>query len=602
MIVVPIFIPLLFILLTYFLKDKFAKSTIVFSCSGALLVYFFIIGGSPWGGIFEGSLKWLKIINIDMGIGFGINPVNSLILMTLLLVTSFFSSSYLKNFQNAEIKKHVRLLLVAILLLLVGIMATEIITFFISWGALGALNFYESRKRLRIEDKNSKFFYIGMDIAFMFFGLLLLSLMFSSASFDIINEKINDVVQEEKDIIYVGFLFLSLAIFTRTLIFPFLLGYRKRFVEENVSFHGFQFLTTVPLGYVLILKINQIMNGYFFSNIFLILGITTSFIILISALTRNNAVEILNLENGSMLGMIYALLGLGQISTSIIIFITFLLLKNSINMLFLTMPNKTTSKKFFLPMVLLMGAYIGFPGLTNFFPFFDVTWAFWNQGVSFYVFMFIILNGVLHVKLLTIIFDLKKMFSSGVNQERLGFRSILALLPGLISLIMVFYCIPSNLSSTNAEIMKEKISPYLADKIVSTGSVQEQNIVMILLFFGIVVSILMGGYFYIFKENSIFLKTIKKYFFWINEFINQGQTSEKFLRRGSFQKENIWKYFPQSYLSEKMKTVNIYAEKIVVPFRGKRVETINVSLMQIFAMIAFCLLLFLLGMGWKKFI
>ena len=602
MIAVLVAVLLMFMLLSCFLEEKFAKSIVMLSCLGTLLAYFFIVGGRPFDGIFEENLKWLKVMNMDMGIGFAANPVNSLILMALLFVILFFAPLYLKNFQEIEIKKHMRLLMLTVLFLIVGVMSTGIITFFISWLALGAIGFVESRKRLDGKKKNYKFFYVGMDGTLMFFGLLLLSLMFSSTSFDVINEKFGEVIQEEKDIVYVGFLFLSLAVFIRSFIFPFLFNYRDGVAGDKTSFHVFEFLTRVPLGYVLILKISQAMNAYFFSNIFFVLGIATFFIMLLSALMKNDAIEILNLENGSMVGMVYALLGLGQISTSVIIFVTFLLLKSSINMLFLTIPDKKSSKKIFFPMVLLMGAYIGLPGLTNFFLFFDAALAFQSQGASFYIFIFMLLNGILHVKLLSLIFDFKEMFSSHATREQMGIQSVMVLFPGLLSWLMVLYCIPPNLSSGNAQIMKEKISPHLADKAVSIGSVQEQNIVMILLFASIILSVLLGGYFYIFKEKSRFLETIKKYFFWINEFANQEQSSKKSSQTSSFQKEYIWKYCPNIHLFEKFKMMNIYTEKIMAPLREARVETINVSLIQMFAMIIFCLLLFLLGMGWEKFI
>ena len=546
------------------------------------------------------SWDWLSIMNMDMRIGFASNFVNSLVLMTLLLVMAFFLPVFLRDEKHGSIKKGVCLPLVSIFFLLIGILSTDIITFFAAWLISGIVNFIENNDPLDRE-KISKFFYLGMDNFLMFSSLLLFALAFSSSDFDIINKEIINVAQKEKGIIYSGFFLLSAAIFIRSSLFPFLFNYRKNCVEENPSVHTFHVLTIIPLGYILTIKINQAMNIPFFSNMFFVLGMTTSFILLCSALTKENPVEILNLENGSFMGVIYALVGLGHFSTSLVVFISFILLKSSINMLFLTASKKNSNKEIFLPMVLLVGAYVGIPGLTHFFLFFDAAWMFWAKRASPYFFVFVILHGILYVKLLSIIFDFKNMFSTGAFLGKLKGQALMAIFPGLLSLLMIFYCIPSNLASTNDQILKNKISLYFRNEFTPANSIQEQNIVMILLFLSIAGGVLLGGYFYVFRQSPSFLITLKEWFFWVNKLVDYDWGLNRVSQSLLMKKESRQKNKVEALAVGGLEMINVYIGKIIVCFKKIKIKTVDALLMQIFFIMGFSLLVILWGLGWKNF-
>ena len=557
---------------------------VTFSCLGILLAYFFGVEWKPLEVVSEQGWIWLTTMDIDMGIGFAVNPINSLILITLLFVL-FILSSF-------GMQKNQYLFLGSIVFLLTGVLSTGIIMFFISWLMLGIISFCEEN-----EERVAKFFYTGMDILLMLFGLLLLSIVFSSGKFDAINEKFNEITHQEEGIVYLGFIILSLSIFARCSIFPFLFNYKKDAIGRDPVSYLFPFLTVIPLGYVLTLKINQAMNIPFFSNIFFAFGMLTALIILFVALTKDSAVEILNLENGSMMGMIYALSGLGQVSTSLIIFVTFVLLKSSINMLFLTMPEKKAPKKYLVPMILLTGAYVGLPGLTNFFPLFDATWVFWGEGMALLIFAFIILHGILHIKLLSTIFDFKTVFPSGPGLGRLNAKSMIALFPGVISLLIIFCSVPSNLSSSNPQILKEKISAYVGVESTPILSMQEYNIAMILLFVSVLVGILLGVYFYIVKAKQSSYLIIKMNISWINKFIDYNWGLYKIPQTLLLSEEGGYKYSLAG-----LETGFIYIERAGTFLKSFRVRSVDGLLLQTFVIIGFCLIIFLLGVGWEQFI
>ena len=601
MILLPLIVSLFFVLSAFFSGKRLVQLVVTPAYVGMLVAYFFAVKWKPLDMVADQNLDWLMIMNMDIGLGFVVNPANSLLLITLLLVFLFFLPFFLEGSEKANLKKKICLLLSSTFFIMTGILSAGIVTFFISWLMLGIVGFVESGEYLDRDKRRSKFFYIGMDGFLMFFGLLLLSVISSSARFDVINEKFQYIAQEEKGIVLLAFLMLLSAVFIRTSFFPFLFNYRKEMVARSPHVHMFQFLTALPLGHVLIIKLSQAMDVPLFSNIFFILGMITSFVVLLVALTRSKAIEILNLENGAMAGIVYALLGLGQIATSLILLISFLLLKSSINMLFLSISNKDAKRNYFLPMILLTGAYVGVPGLTNFFPFFDVAWVFWGAGASSWFFAFVILSGILYVKLLSIIFDFKDMISSERLWGRLKGRSLVALFPGFVSLLMIFYCIPPNLASANAQILKGKIFSYFGKEPISAGSMQEQNIVMILLFVSVVAGILLGAYIYVIRRKPL-PWSIKDRFVWVEQLINYGQVFDKIPQTLLVQKEYVGKHQLLAHVSRQFRAMCGRAEEAIVRFRRISSGSTNVLLMQTFAMMGLCLLAFFLGLGWKNFI
>ena len=542
MIVLFLTVSLLFVLIAFFSGDKIVKFAVAPSCMGMLITYFFAIEWNPFDTVSSQNLEWLTVMSVDVGLGFSVNPVGSLLLMTLLLIALFFLPLVLESFHGSNAKRKVFLSLSSIFFLMTGILSTGMVMFLISWLILGVIVFTDSSEHFDRDERVSKFFYIGMDGFLMFFGLLLLSAMFSSTSFNVINDKFGHIVQEEKGIVLLGFLIVSTAVFIRSSLFPFLFGsYGKDSVVRSPYVHMFRFLTMTPLGYILMVKMNQAMNIPFFSNMFFVLGMTTSFIVLIAALTRNSAVEILNLENGAMMGMAYALLGLGQVATSVIFFVAFLLLKSSITMLFSIMQNKNSKKKYFIPMTLLVGAYVGIPGLTNFFPFFDAAWAFWGMGAGPFLFAFVVLNGVLYAKLISIIFNFKSIFSSEPVLEKMNKRIWLALFPGIVSFLGIFYCIPPNLASVNSQILKGKILKYFGRESVAAGSMQEQNIVMILLFVSVAGGISLGTYIFIARRKSLPWERARIRFDWINRVMDWEWGLDKLSQTLLIPKGSVWK-------------------------------------------------------------
>ena len=597
MIILPIITALLLVVISSFSKGKFAKIITLLCPSAVILTYFFAVELNPFGTVQEQSFEWLRIMSVDMKISLAANFINSLLSMTLLLIISIFSLSHLRSASYSKFSQSF-----SILFLLIGILSADIITFFISWGALGVMTFIGTREYLHGEKRVSKFSYLGIDNFFMFAGLLLLSLACSSTSFNVINEKIQYMFLEEDDILYWGFLMVSLAIVIRSSLFPFLFDCRENIVSSDPSMHLFRLLNMVPLGCILMIKMNQAMNIYFFSNIFFILGLLTSFIMLLAALTRTNVAEMLNLENGSMLGMVYALFGLGQASSALILFITFLLLKSSISIMFSSMSDEKTKNKAFLPVVFLIGAYIGVPGLTNFFPFLDAAWAFWSKKSSAYIYAFSILNGILYVKILSAVFNFKKISSSEVLPGKFSKQLLIGCLPGVLSLLMIFYCLPPNLASTNDQILKKEISTHLIGSGSLDGSMQGKNIVMIILFVSIIMGILLGVYFYVLKNNIPFLLSLRKLSKYINELINNEWRWKSFLETQFFKRIRDKQFQVEEQASKNLKTLNIRTGKTIDKLRKMTLRRTNVLIVQTFAMLGICLMVFLLGLGWKNFI
>ena len=530
-----------------------------------LLFYLFAVNFSPFSELVISKVDWTSIIDITGRIGLTATPLTSLLVIVSIFI---FLNLTLENKSKTILRP-----LATIFFLLLAILSSDIVLFLISWITTGLIRVIENGQH------RTKIFYIGMDSFLMLLALILLSMAPSSVEFASINNSFRNLSTESSNI---GLLILFLSLALRLPLFPFFFNYKKNSLSH---------LSMLPLGIILLIKLDFIFQIPFFADLFLMVGIATSLSALLLALAKVDVLEILSLNMLAMHGLIYASLGHGQISSAVILWAVSSLLLASINnlsLLAMKEGKKSGKKIIFWPMAVFSLSYIGLPGLSNFFPLFDMLWSFWGSGKILLLFLFITINILVQTKLFTILFDFKKLFSSpAIITESINKMVVSSILLGLVSFSFLFYTVPSNLSLNSATKLKKAITPYLNDTISLTKSIQTQNIVMILSATVIILGLILGVFIYIVgAKNNLPLKIKNRLLFLIGPLEFDFFLDDVFSKLSKTKVDGTQKTSP----SPAPKYI-LYGKKILTGLNEIRTKDADSIFIQLFAIVAMGLIL-----------